>query len=170
MEDSRAMSSGVLSRGTAILICIGFAVWVVFAWTHHAEFYAMAMDGWRVGGTHMVELTVVPEDRERLACASDRTFDGVRCGFDPAGREVEVALADRLSPFNTVKNQLFLGAGLWAELDGKGPLPPGRFSVVCNFHVLGAMRPSLRWQRDARFDAVKDAVATGRLRDCEIPK
>lgn len=153
-----------------MLICIGFAVWVVFAWTHYGERYAMAMDGWRLGGTHMVELTVVPEDAGRLACASDVAFGPVRCGFSRAAQPVAVDRENLLSPFNTVKNQLFLGAGLWAELAAKGQLPNGRFSVVCDFHVLGVLRPGVRWQASGPFDPVKDGLAAGTLRNCEIPK
>lgn len=164
------MRSGVLLRGTAVLICIGFSVWVVFAWTHYGERYAMALDGWRIGGTHLVEISIVEEDRDRLACASNASFGPVRCGYDRATANARVPLEHRLSPFNTIKNQLFLGAGLWAQPVLRGNLPQGRFTVVCNFHVLGAMRASLRWQESGAFDPGKESVAAGTLTDCEIPR
>lgn len=165
-----APSSGVLLRGTSVLICIGFAVWVAFAWTHYGERYAMEMDGWRLGGTHLVEISVVAEDRERLACASDRTFGAVRCEYDQLGRSVHTEEASTLSPFNTIKNQLLLGAGLWAAPELRNGTPAGRFTVVCNFHVLGAMRTRLRWQENGGFDPVRESVPAGTLTDCEIPR
>ena len=71
----------VMLTGASALICIGFALWVIFAWTHYGSGYAQAKQGFRLGGTHLVELTLVAEDRERLACASDGRFGAVGCGF-----------------------------------------------------------------------------------------
>lgn len=169
-QGSYQHGGGVLLRGMAVLICIGFALWVVFAWTHYAERYAAAMDGWRLGGTHLVEISIVAEDRERLACASNTTFGSVRCGYDQLDRRVETPLESTLSPFNTIKNQLLLGAGMWTQPVLQQELPRGRFTVVCNFHVLGVIRPALRWQENGPFDRVKDSVPAGTLSDCEIPR
>ena len=73
--------SGVLLQGAAALICIGFVLWLAFSWTNYDEKYAQATQGWRLGGKHLVELTVVREDRTNLACASDALVGDVRCAF-----------------------------------------------------------------------------------------
>lgn len=161
----------MLLPGLAALIVVGFAAWVALAWSGHAGAYAMALDGWRLGGTHLVEVTVVAEDRERLTCASDVSFPGATCEYDALRRlRPGVTLAERLSPFNTVKNQLLLGAGLWAAPDLADPLPRGRFTVVCNFHVLGVSRPALRWAEEGEWKPSAESVPTGTLGDCTIPR
>jgi len=160
----------VLLRGAAVLVCIGFGVWLVFAWSGYGERYAAAMEGWRIGGTHLVEISIVPEDRENLACASDATFGPVRCAYSLSRPPENVPLEHTLSPYNTVRGQILVAAGMWTQPVLKTTMPRGRFTVVCNFHVLGAMRPQLRWAKKGRFDPLKDSVAAGTLSDCEIPR
>jgi hypothetical protein len=163
---------GVLLHGTAALICIGFVLWLVFAWTNYGEKYAQAMDGWRLGGKHMVELTLVGEDRTNLACASDAEQGGVRCEFaaNNKPRPEAVGEAQRLSPYKTVNGVLLLGAGLWTAPDLEQP-PRGRFTVVCNFHILGVTRiAAVRWQKSGQLTRVKETLPFGSLESCVIPR
>jgi hypothetical protein len=76
-----------------------------------------------------------------------------------------------LQPFNTVKNELFLAAGLWQAPILHEPLPAERFTVVCNYRVLGVLRAvSLRWSLTGNFGPVDQSVAVGTLSDCTIPQ
>ncbi len=163
---------GVLLQGAAALICIGFVLWLVFTWTNYDEKYAQVMEGWRVGGKHMVELTLVREDRTNLACAADATAAGVRCEFgsNRKPRAQAVDEAHRLSPYKTMSGALLLGAGLWTAKDLENA-PRGRFTAVCNFHLQGVTRSaSVRWQKQGQFSRVQETVPFGSLESCVIPR
>ncbi len=98
---------------------IGFGVWVVSAGSRYREEYARATEGWRVGSTRVVDLTLVKDDKRNLACASEQVIAGLHCGY---GRELHEAgplspdNTQILQPYNTVGNELLLGAGLGAPL------------------------------------------------------
>ena len=76
--------------------------------------------------------------------------------------------AHLLRPYNTVNGEFFLGAGLWDSLAQHGRLPAGRFTVTCDFEIVGALRSvALRWTRNGSFDANDRNLAAGapQLRD-----
>jgi hypothetical protein len=153
---------------------IAFGVWLVSAGKRYREEYAQVTQGWHVGSTVQVEVTLGPGDKTDLACASDAVIGGLHCGFR---RNITVngsASADDphvLQPYNTVQSELLLGAGLWTAPDLKGPLPRGRFSVVCNYHVLGIMRSAaVRFGSMAPFSPVGRTITAGTLGDCVLPR
>ncbi len=164
----------VLMKTVFSLFVIGLVVGLVFAWTGYANRYAQVTEGWHLGQTKLVEVTVVKEDKGRLACASDVISDDVHCGFRASGQPFEASTQEDshvLSPYNTVKNELFLAAGLWTSAALRGPLPTERFTVACNYKVLGVLKSvGLRWQPNGSFDPVKQSVTVGSLTDCVIPK
>lgn len=155
-------------------LCMGILLWLIFAWTGYKEKYSQLTEGWHLGGTKMVEITLIREDRKNLACASDKTFGGTHCGYHANGQpyssngEVD---ANTLQPFNTIKNELFLGAGLWASPALAGNLPAERFSAVCNYRVVAVAKSlALRWSPTGSFNPVDQSVAVGTLSDCVIPQ
>lgn len=156
------------------LLCFGVALWLVFAWTGYKEKYSQANEGWRLGSTKMLEITLIREDKKNLACASDRSFGEIRCAHARDGKFLGTNPAESpniLQPFNTVKNELFLAAGLWQSPVLKEPLPTERFTVVCNYHVVGVLKAvALRWSPTGTFGPVDQSVAAGRLSDCVIPQ
>jgi hypothetical protein len=164
----------VLMKTVFSLFVIGVVVGLVFAWTGYANRYAQVTEGWHLGQTKLVEVTVVKEDKGRLACASDVITDDVHCGFRASGQPFEASTQDDshvLSPYNTVKNELFLASGLWTSPALSGPMPTERFTVACNYKVLGVLKSvGLRWQPNGSFDPVKQSVTVGSLTDCVIPK
>ena len=164
----------VLLYSVFSFLCIGVALWLVFAWSGYKEKYSQQTEGWHLGGTKMIEITLIREDKKNLACASDKEFAGVHCGYhgnsQPWGPNPE-ADPHILQPFNTVKNELFLAAGLWQSPILSGTLPAERFTVVCNYHVAGVLRAvSLRWSATGNFSPVDQSVAVGTLTDCVIPQ
>jgi len=164
--------AGVLLQGAAALICIGFAVWLIFSWTNYPDRYAQAIEGWRLGGTHMVELTLVREDRTKLACAADVQIEDVRCEFRRNEQALAEALDDRrkLRPYKSVKGALLLGAGLWTSPD-LDRAPAGRFTAVCNFHILGVTRSAaVRWDMKGEFIRLKETLPVGRLEKLRHPQ
>ncbi|HJX52902.1 MAG TPA: hypothetical protein VJ801_09070 [Polyangia bacterium] len=153
---------------------IGFGVWVVSAGSRYREEYAQAMEGWRVGSTRVVELTLVREDKRNLECASDQVIAGLRCGNGGESHEAGRLPADNpqiLQPYNTVGNELLLGAGLWSSPDLKEPLPQARFTVVCTYHIEGVMRSALtRFDPAGSFAPLGKTATVGTLTDCMLPR
>jgi hypothetical protein len=155
-------------------LCIGVALWLILAWSGYKEKYSQQTEGWHLGATKMIEITLIRADRDNLACASERTFSGIHCGFrgnhQPWGTTPETD-PNVLQPFNTIKNELFLAAGLWQSPILQGALPAERFTVVCNYHVLGILKAvSLRWSATGNFSPLDQSVAVGKLTDCVIPQ
>jgi hypothetical protein len=155
-------------------LCLGVVVWLLFAWTGYKEKYSQITEGWHLGGTKMIEITLIRDDRKNLACASDKTFGPVRCGYHLNGQPAGASAAEDpnvLQPFNTIKNELFLAAGLWQSPILIGTLPAERFTVVCNYHVVGVLKAvSLRWSPTGNFNPVDQSVAVGTLSDCVVPQ
>jgi hypothetical protein len=155
-------------------LCIAVSLWLVFSWTGYKDRYSAQTEGWRLGSTRMLEVTLIREDKKNLACASDRIFDGIHCGYrasqTPWGPGPDQD-GNTLQPFNTVKNELFLAAGLWQAPILQGELPSSRFTVVCNYHVKGVLKSvSLRWSPTGSFSPVDQSVTVGTVTDCVIPQ
>jgi hypothetical protein len=155
-------------------LCIGVALWLVLAWAGYKEKYTQQTEGWHLGSTKMIEVTLIRDDKKNLACASEKTFGSIHCGYhsnaESWGTSVETD-PNVLQPFNTVKNELFLAAGLWQSPILRGTLPAERFTVVCNYHVVGVLKAvSLRWSPTGNFSPVEQSVAVGNLTDCTIPQ
>lgn len=157
------------------LFTIVVIVGLLFAWTGYSNRYAQVTEGWHIGQTKLVEVTVVREDKDRLACASDVLIEDIHCGWHANGTPFDAHTQNDshvISPYNTVKNELFLAAGLWTSLEAsKTKVPTERFTAACNLNIQGVLKSvSLRWQATASFDPVKQSVAVGTLSNCVIPK
>jgi hypothetical protein len=156
------------------LFIVSFAAWLIYAWTGYGNRYAPHADGWYKGGTRSIEVTLVREDVQNLTCASDAVLEGLHCGFranqqpfDAQGTEDRL----QLRPYYTADQTLFLGAGMWSSPGLSGTLPKDRFSVVCNYRMVGSLKSvSLRWQPTGSFAPVKDTVPVGLLTECVIPQ
>jgi hypothetical protein len=165
-------SPSILFRSAFAFACIGFALWLVISWSGYARQYAEGGHGWRMGDTKLIEITLSRRDEEELGCASDVTIEGLRCGYAASGAPVPgIGDAQTLRPYNTTKNELFLGAGLWTSLP-KDRLPAnGRFSVFCNYKIVGAVKSaSIRFGATAAFGPLKESVLVGSLSECVVPE
>jgi hypothetical protein len=155
------------------LVAITFGVWVVTAGAHYRVEYSQSVEGFRLGGTRMVEVTLVASDKQGLACAMDKVVEGLRCGYradSSAAGPVSPDDAAMLQPYYTAGGELLLGAGLWVSPGAKEPLPGGRFAVVCNFHVVGVTKSAaIRFAPDAAFGATGKLVPVGTLTECVLP-
>ena len=164
----------VLTLSFLFFCAIAFGVWVVSAGKRYRAEYAQATEGWHVGGSRMVELTLLRSDRQDLACASDVVVAGLHCGHRGDLREAGPRSSDDanvLQPYNTIQHELLLAAGLWTSPALRDPLPEGRFSAVCNFHMTGVMKSaSIRFGASAPFGPIGKTVAVGNLTDCMIPR
>ena len=174
LDEREPLPRNVLLYTVFSLLCIGIALWLVLAWSGYKDKYTQQTEGWRLGSTRMLEITLIREDKKNLACASDKTFGVVRCGYHRDGTP-NGPLPENdphiLQPFNTVKNELFLAAGLWQAPVLQGELPKDRFSVVCNYSIVGVLKAvALRWSPTGSFNPVDQSVAVGTLGDCAIPQ
>jgi hypothetical protein len=156
------------------LFLVTFGVWVTFAWTNYGTRYATHGDRWYKGGVSSIELTLVREDAQNLSCASDVEMEGLHCAYranqQPFGN---IPPDDRvtLRPYNTIDSQMLLAAGLWSSPALAEPMPNERFTVVCSFHMVGAIKSvSTRWSPTGNFGPAKDSVPAGYLSDCMIPR
>ena len=173
-QEEDARSSNTLLYTVFGLLCMGVALWLVFAWSGYKDKYSQQTEGWHLGSTKMIEVTLIRDDKKNLSCASDKSFADVHCGYyantQPWGPGPE-ADGHTLQPFNTVKNELFLAAGLWQAPILAGTLPAERFTVVCNYQVIGVLKSvSWRWSPTGNFSPVDQSVAVGTLTDCVIPQ
>jgi len=163
-----------MSLSVFSLFLIGLGVYLLFAFSSYREEYAQATDTWRLGGTRMVELTLVKQDLQNLSCASDQVREGLHCGYHSDLRDYELASPEApqvLQPYNTARNELLLGAGLWSNPAMKDGLPAERFTVMCNYHVVGVMKAvSLRWSPTGAFSPVAQSVTVGTLTECVLPR
>jgi hypothetical protein len=164
----------VFWRALSALLFIGFVVWLFASFGKYSTKYAQSSDVWRVGGTHLIEITLIPEDVRNLACSSDAEYDGLRCGFHRNGSPFGSSGSDdatTIRPYNTVKNELFLAAGLWSSEAMKRGMPRERFSITCNYSIVGVTKSvSLRWGPTASFGPVQTSVPVGRLSNCVFPQ
>lgn len=153
---------------------IGFGVWLVSAGARYRSEYAQSMEGWRVGSTRVIELTLVKEDRQNLACAADHTTEGLYCGYRSDGQLTQNTPSEAsrlLQPYNTIGNELLLGAGLWLNPDLADPLPSVRFTVVCTYHIKGVMKSAaIRFDPHSTFSPVGKTITVGTLTECTIPR
>lgn len=165
-------ASPVLAWSITSLLGIGFSLWLGFSWSGYAERFAQAGGGWRKGGTQLVEITLIREDVRNLACASDQNAAPRHCAYT-AGKQPWPEQSDAgavLRPYSTVKGDLLLGSGLWDSPLLPASLPSSRFTVVCNFQMLGVIKSvAFRWSLEGAFDPSKESVPFGSLSDCSIP-
>lgn len=162
----------VLSLLTFCLIAFG--LWLISAGKAYREEYGQSVEGWRIGGTRAVEITLVRNDRRNLSCASDKAVAGLRCAYAGDGHTTQFSSPDDpniLQPYNTVGNELVLGAGLWSSADLTGTLPNARFTTICNYTVKGYLRSaSIRFDARGRFSHLGNPVPVGIFTDCVLPQ
>src|SRR6185295_6635350 len=87
------------------LVLIAFTVWIISGTRRYRAEYAAATLGWQIGSTRAVEISLVGDDKTNLACASDQTIAGLRCGHRSDRGPVGGLSADQpelLQPYNTV--------------------------------------------------------------------
>jgi hypothetical protein len=154
------------------LVGLGLALFVGYSVSGYSARYAQSGTTFVVGSARLVELTVIREDRENLACASDVETSELRCGYrqDHALR-TPVDESNRLRPYNTIGSELLLGAGLWDSKGLPATLPERRFTVTCNYHVTSVLKSAaLRWAVGGKFEPLTQSIPVGTLKDCVIPR
>jgi hypothetical protein len=118
-------------------------------------------------------ITVVPSDARNLACASDTTLSGRRCGFDEKAHAV--AGERPLQPYVTVGREVVLLSGVFesgsvaawraaAQRTGDDT----RVTLNCYARILGAMpEVSVRWAVDGAFRP-EHGLMSADIEDCVV--
>ncbi|MFT3769706.1 MAG: hypothetical protein QM820_30075 [Minicystis sp.] len=128
---------------------------------------------WKVGDVADVEITLVKNDRQDLACASADEINGKHCGFEannkPWSKGDNADDKKLLKPYTTTDRVQFAAAGVWSEPALSGDkLPATRFSVKCKYKVEGMLKAmSVRWESTGQWFAGNDWYA-GSVSDCKI--
>jgi hypothetical protein len=132
-------------RGWMILAAIGLAI--LFMWTSWGR-------GPGRGSIVPASITLVTADRDDLACASDKVVGDYRCEFRAPGTRWpdQPAPVDRLAPYYTVDQKLYVVAGLFEE-----PALAKRYADEEQHHLPRDQRP--------RFVADCQLKLVGRLKD-----
>ena len=121
---------------------------------------------WAVGGKTTVAITLITADYNKLACASDKSFEGFHCAYKSEteswprepGAPIDDNKASIIQPYRTwLDNQLILVAGLWAQpvlalrLHREPPVGVdeeklARFVIECDVKFIGELTGGkLRW-------------------------
>ncbi len=143
---------------------------------------------WHAGGRTRLRLTIVAVDSQRLACASNDTYSGLRCEFKqdgtlfppPADAPIDDNKRSVIQPYRTYPdNQLVLVAGVWATpkiatrlhsepFVGLPDNKQARFVADCDVEfVADVQNPKLRWNPTSGWMTDTKAVV-GRAQDCFV--
>ncbi|MBW2528698.1 MAG: hypothetical protein JRI23_31275 [Deltaproteobacteria bacterium] len=137
---------------------------------------------WKTGDSVDVSITLVTTDVKDLACASEKEFDGLHCGFadkrkaHPKGADPRTD-GNVLQPYTTTDRLQFMAAGMWVEPEIKAKLdkenwdnPSPRFTVNCKYKVAGKIDDAhVRWKPEHGWlaDPASDWYV-GKLSECKI--
>lgn len=155
------------------LYSIGLVLWAVFAVSGYRGRYSKATDSWQMDATRVVELTVVPAERELRSCASDVFITKrLHCGKHADGSTYGGPVSEDtsvLQPLEDVRGNLFLAAGLWAQPLVRQSLGQQRFNVLCNLTVYGAAHTAvITTPLHPGPKPLEQAVAVGSIHGCSI--
>jgi hypothetical protein len=154
-----------------VLIIGGLAVG--FAMLGREEQQAPPTMKWKVGETTDVEITLVKNDRNELACAAADEIGGKHCAFESNTKPWSKGdLNDDkklLKPYTTTDRAQFVAAGVWSEPAlAADKIPASRFSLKCKFKVEGKLKNmSVRWEQTGQWYPNNEWFA-GAVSDCKV--
>ena len=163
---------GSLGKSMLLFVIIVGGLTAAFVLFGESSSSGPAAPKWKVGESPDLELTLVADDKTKLACAAPEEIAGARCAFEdktqarPAGDTADDKKL--LKPYTTVDHVQILAAGLWSDPALTGTLPPTRFSVKCKYKVEGKVKSSwMRWDIGGSWNEVKDIYA-GSISGCKL--
>lgn len=128
---------------------------------------------WKVGETVDVEITLVKNDRNELACAAADEIAGRHCAFESATKPWSKGdLNDDtklLKPYTTTDRAQFIAAGVWSEAAlAPDKIPASRFSLKCRYKIDGKLKNmSVRWEQTGQWFPNNEWFA-GSVSDCKV--
>jgi hypothetical protein len=128
---------------------------------------------WKTGETVDVEITLVKNDKQDLACSSTDEIAGKHCAFEannkPWSKGDNTDDKKVLRPYTTTEHIQFTAAGLWSDPAlAPDKLPAMRFSVKCKYKVEGTVKSlGVRWEQTGQWFPNSEWFAGG-VSDCKI--
>jgi hypothetical protein len=128
---------------------------------------------WTPGQTVDLEITLVRNDRQELACAATDEIAGKHCAFEapnkPWSKGDNNDDKKLLKPYTTTDRVQFTAAGLWSEPAlAPDKLPATRFNVKCKYKVDGLLKNlGVRWEQSGQWFPNNEWYA-GSVSDCKI--
>ena len=128
---------------------------------------------WKSGETVDVEITLVKNDKQDLACSSTDEIAGKHCAFEtnskPWSKGDNTDDKKVLRPYTTTEHIQFTAAGLWSDPAlAPDKLPAMRFSVKCKYKVEGTLKSlGVRWEQTGQWFQNTEWFA-GSVSDCKI--
>ncbi|MEO5729977.1 MAG: hypothetical protein ABI134_21725 [Byssovorax sp.] len=163
---------GSLGKSMLLFVLIVGGLTAAFVVFGESSSSGPAAPKWKVGESPELELTLVADDKTKLACAAPEEIAGARCAFEdktkarPAGDTADDKKL--LRPYTTVDHVQVLASGLWSDPALTGTLPTTRFSVKCKYKVEGKVKSSwMRWDIGGNWNEVKDIYA-GSISGCKL--
>lgn len=108
------------------------------------------------GSKHIVDITLVGNDHDNLACSIDGDVAGLTCSHGPDQKQVRAEPAretdTRLQPMTTKDHLTILVAGVWSQPEVqkkvKKAKPTTRFTASCQVVLRGSVEKArVRWKR-----------------------
>ncbi len=133
--------------------------------------------GWASGSEQSIDVTLVPQDRTNLACASASEVAGHHCQFEAQNKPwAKTPIGDEKVQYKPYRlagtNDPVLIAGLWSDPGmSRGPLPTERFTAKCKFKVEGKVdKLSVRWNPADPWYEEPFAWPSGTVSNCTITR
>jgi hypothetical protein len=138
--------------------------WTIVAIAAVASAALFAVRGHAAGAGDVVDapLTLIPSDRDQLACAIDHPVGAFRCAFLASGAPAEPAVAKEglLAPYMTTERVMYLIPGLFEQPAFSNYFSlhhgDGRFTMDCKLRLVSfeanyrvRFRPSDDWGNGA---------------------
>lgn len=162
-----------LGKSMVLFVLIIGGLAVGFAMLGREEQQAPPTMKWAVGQTVDVEITLVKNDRNELACAAADEIAGRHCAFEAASKPWTKGDVNDdkklLKPYTTTDRAQFVAAGVWSEPAlTADKIPASRFSLKCKLKVEGKLKNmSVRWEQTGNWFPNNEWFA-GSVSDCKV--
>jgi hypothetical protein len=167
-----ARKGGSLGKSMILFVIIVGGLAAGFALLGQESSTGPAAPKWTTGQIADLDITLVADDKNKLACAAPDEIAGAHCAFEaqtkPWSKGDSADDKKLLKPYTTVDHVQILGSGLWTDPALTGTLPTTRFTVKCKYKVEGKAKSSwMRWDIGGSWNEVKD-IYTGSLSGCKL--
>lgn len=129
---------------------------------------------WAVGKTVDVELTLLPNDKDNVACASPNAVNGKHCEWETQDKKWskpdDPADPNKiLKPYATTGSARLIASGMWNDTAFTSNLPTGRFRAQCKYAIEGKLgQPEIRWNPAGPWRSQRGEWWVGALSGCKV--
>jgi hypothetical protein len=164
---------GSLGKSMLLFVIIVGGLAAGFAILGREEQTMPSRPKWTSGQSVDVEITLVKNDKQDLACSSPDEINSKHCAFEanskPWSKGDNTDDKKVLRPYTTTEHLQFAAAGIWSDPAlAPDKLPATRFSVKCKYKVEGTLKSlGVRWEQTGQWFPNNEWFA-GSVSDCKI--